>query len=449
MHLMPDGPEAGNNDSYLTGRRQAWFAFAMTFALMLFDYIDRQVIVSLFPHIKSEWNLSDKQLGSLVSIISIVVAAGGIPVALLADRVSRVKSIVVMGAVWSVATISCMFTTNYSQLFLARSVVGAGETGYGSVGAALISTLFPKRLRSTLLGAFFAAGSLGSVLGVFLGGVIAAHWGWKAAFGVVGVPGLVLALLYLFVRDYKTVALTPKQNRLSQSLGGALKHIFGTLLRTRTTLWVCLAGAMQLVTMSSVTSWMTSFLNRYHGMAPADAARHTAVVILASAAGVLFWGFVVDRLARRKPRNKLTGLSALCVSTAVIFMVAFSGIYTGDDQFKLIVLGGVFMNSIIGISTGIVMDVTHPSMRATGAALLAVILNLLGLAVGPFLTGVLSDQWGLQQALSVVPLFSVLAAVLYAVAKRSYDADVARVSGVKLDVAPPPLSVKLSASAAS
>jgi MFS family permease len=247
----------------------------------------------------------------------------------------------------------------------------------------------------------------------------------------------VLALLYLFVRDYKTVALTPEQNPLSQSVGGAVKHIFGTLLRTRTILWVCLAGAMQLVTMSSVTSWMTSFLNSYHGMAPADAARHTAVVILASAAGVLFWGFVVDRLARRKPRNKLTGLSVLCVITAVIFMVAFSGTFAGNDQFKLIVLGGVFMNSIIGISTGIVMDVTHPSMRATGAALLAVILNLLGLAVGPFLTGVLSDQWGLQHALAVVPLFSVLAAALYAVAKRSYDADVARVSRVKVDVASP------------
>jgi predicted MFS family arabinose efflux permease len=101
MNLMPDGPEAGNNDDYLTSKWQAWFAFAMTFTLMLFDYIDRQVIVSLFPHIKREWNLSDKQLGSLVSVISIVVAAGGIPVALLADRVSRVKSIVVMGSVWS------------------------------------------------------------------------------------------------------------------------------------------------------------------------------------------------------------------------------------------------------------------------------------------------------------------------------------------------------------
>lgn len=435
MNVLHDGPKASNDD-YLTGKRQAWFAFAMTFALMLFDYIDRQVIVSLFPHIKSEWNLSDKQLGSLVSIISIVVAAGGIPVALLADRVSRVKSIVVMGSVWSLATISCMFTANYSQLFAARAMVGAGETGYGSVGAALISTLFPKRLRSTVLGAFFAAGSLGSVLGVFLGGVIAAQWGWKAAFGAVGVPGLVLALLYLFVRDYKTVALAPKLNSVSQSAGGTLKHIFGTLLRTRTLLWVCIAGAMQLVTMSAVTSWLTSFLNRFHGMAPADAAKHTALVLLVSACGVIFWGILVDRLARRHPRNKLPLLSMLCVATSVIFMVAFSGTYTGDAQFRLIVLGGFFMNSMIGVVTGIVMDVTHPSMRATGAALLAVILNLLGLAVGPFLTGILSDQWGLQQALGMVPLFSLLATALFLIAMRSYDQDVAKVSHVKLDAEP-------------
>jgi len=450
MNVMPDGPEAGNDD-YLVSKRAAWFAFAMTFGLMLFDYIDRQVIVSLFPHIKAEWHLSDKELGSLVSIISIVVGVGGIPVALLADRVSRVKSIVVMATIWSLATISCMFTRNYGQLFTARALVGLGETGYGSVGAALISTLFPKRLRSTVLGAFFAAASFGAVLGVILGGEIAAHWGWKAAFGVVGVPGLVLALLYLFVRDYKTVALTPKSQvsqASRQSLGGTLKHIFGTLAHTPTLLWACVAGAMQLVTMSAVSAWLPSFLNRFEGMTPAAAAKHTALVILVSAFGVIIWGVVVDRLARRQPRNKLPLLSVLCVAAAAIFMVAFGGGYTGDAQFKLIVLGGFFMTSIMGVITGVAMDVIHPGMRSTGAAVLAVILNLLGLAVGPFLTGVLSDKWGLQQALAVIPLASLLAAVLFIVAMRTYDADVAKISDVKLDVAPP-LAGHLSTGAAA
>src|SRR5512145_2263112 len=212
-------------DTYLLGRGEAWFAFAMTIALMLFDYIDRQVIVSLFPYIKADWGLSDKQLGALVSIVSVTVAVGALPIALVADRGSRVKSIVVMAAAWSLATISCMFTRSYSALFAARAVVGLGEAGYGSVGAALLSSLFPARMRAALLAAFFAAASIGSVLGVLLGGVIAARWGWQAAFGVVGFPGLVLALLYLRVRDYRTVALTPALTQATTTTGSTARYV--------------------------------------------------------------------------------------------------------------------------------------------------------------------------------------------------------------------------------
>jgi MFS family permease len=413
----------------------------MTFGLMMFSYIDRQVIVSLFPHIKSEWNLSDKELGSLVSIISIVVAMGAIPVALLADRWSRVKSIVVMATAWSLATISCMFTANFGQLFAARAMTGVGESGYGSVGAALVSTVFPKHLRSTMLGAFFSATSLGPVLGVFLGAELAARWGWKAAFGVVGLPGLMLALLYLLVRDYKTVALKTvalmdKSNTPSDAVGATLKLIFGTLVRTRTLLWACIAGAMQLVTLSTVLSWLPSFLNRFQGMTPLQAGRSAALVILVSAAGVPLWGYVVDHLARRTPRYKLPLLSVVCVATGVIFMLAFGAGYTVDTQFKLILLGGLFMNSTMGVITGVVVDVIHPSMRSTGAAVLAVVLNLFGLAVGPFLTGILSDRLGLQHALAIVPMFSLLGAALFLIAMRTYDADVARIPNVKLSVTP-------------
>src|SRR5574337_965514 len=452
LHAVGHGP---SEDRYLIGPGAAWFAFAMTVALMVFDYVDRQVIVSLFPHLKAEWGLSDKELGGLVSIVSITVAVGGIPIALVADRFSRVRSIVAMAGAWSLATISCMFVRSYAALFAARAVVGLGEAGYGSVGAGLLASHFPARLRGTLMAGFFACASFGSVLGVILGGVIADHWGWKAAFGVVGIPGLVLALLYLFVRDYQTVELTPKVSQGSlvsqasrQSLGGTLKHIFGTLARTPTLLWVCIAGAMQLVTASAVMSWLPSYLNRFHGMTPAAAGKQTALVILIAALAVVLWGIVVDRLARRKPRNKLPLLSVLCVATAVIFMVAFGGPFTGDAQFKLIELGGFFMTAIMGVIVGIAMDVIHPGMRSTGAAVLSLFLNLLGLAVGPFLAGVLSDQWGLQQALAFIPLFSVLAAALFIVAMRSYDADVAQISDVKLDVAPP-VTGQLSTGAAA
>ena len=121
--------QAPAQDGYLVSPGQAWFAFAMTLALMVFDYVDRQVIVSLFPYLKAEWSLSDKQLGALVSVVSVTVALGALPVALFADRVSRVKSIVAMATLWSLATISCMWARSYGVLVVARATVGLGEAG--------------------------------------------------------------------------------------------------------------------------------------------------------------------------------------------------------------------------------------------------------------------------------------------------------------------------------
>ena len=182
--------------------------FAILFALMVVDYVDRQVVVSMFSHLKAQWDLSDGQLGALVSIVSVTVALGAVPLSLLADRWSRVKSIFLMALVWSLATIACAFAASYVHLLAARGVVGVGEAAYGTVGAALLATLFPVRMRSTVLGASSSPAILGSVLGVVLGGFIAERWGWQAGFGAVGVPGLVLAFVFLFiVRDYKTVAL--------------------------------------------------------------------------------------------------------------------------------------------------------------------------------------------------------------------------------------------------
>ena len=128
---------AAGEDSYLFSRGQAWFAFAMTLALMIFDYVDRQVIVSLFPYLKAEWNLSDKQLGALVSVVSVTVALGALPVALFADRVSRVKSIVVMATMWSLATISCMWTRSYGAAAgrTSRRRPGRGGLRLGRRGA--------------------------------------------------------------------------------------------------------------------------------------------------------------------------------------------------------------------------------------------------------------------------------------------------------------------------
>jgi len=431
MHTLPPSDSATD---YLVSRREAWFAFAMTVALMLVDYIDRQVIVSLFPYMKAEWGLTDKELGSLVSVVSITVALGALPVALLADRGSRVKSIVVMATVWSLATISCMFTRNYSLLLTARAFVGLGEAGYGSVGAALIASLFPARLRARLLAAFFAAASVGSVLGVLLGGMIAARWGWKAAFGVVGVPGLVLALLYLKVRDYKTVALTSTLTKATGSTASTVKFIAKALVRSPTMLWVCLGGAAQLVIVSAVWAWLPSFLNRVHGVAPDQAGIQAALVVLSGAAGSVVWGAVADRAGGRRLRNKLYVMAALCVAALAVLAPAFAATMSFGAQYALIAIGGFLMTCTVGPVSAVVADVVHPGVRATGLSVLALAQNLFGLAAGPFVTGVLSDLYGLQMALALVPAFGVLAAFFFLLAARCYESDVRQVEKVELEV---------------
>ncbi|QNP47635.1 MFS transporter [Diaphorobacter aerolatus] len=408
---------------YSVSRARAWFGFAMIFLLMMSDYIDRQIIVSLFPHLKEEWGLSDKQLGGLVSVISVVVALGSIPVAMLADRFGRVKSIFVMASIWSCATIACMFARSYGQLFAARAVVGLGETGYGSVGSALISALFPKRLHATLLGAFFGASSVGAVLGVVLGGVIADHWGWRAAFGAVGFPGMIMALLFLLVPDYKNVIVKIAPTVDSGGPGAHLSRMFKTLSRGPTMWVLCIAGSFQMIVVSAMWSWMPSFFNRYHGMPTATAAKYAAVLVLMGAFGALFWGWVADRVGRQRGANKLLLLSMTTVLTALLFITAFTAPMGQTAQFILILAGGSMMTCTVGVSVSAILDVTHPGLRSTGAAVHAFAINLFGLAVGPFLGGVISDHWGLQTALSVIPAAGFLASIFYWRASRSYEAD--------------------------
>ena len=291
-------------DYHPVRRRYAWTVFAILFALMVVDYVDRQVVVSMFSHLKAQWALSDGQLGALVSVVSITVALGAVPLSLLADRWSRVKSIFLMALIWSLATIACAFAGSYAQLLAARSVVGLGEAAYGTVGAALLATLFPPRMRSTVLGAFLAAGMLGSVLGVVLGGFIAERWGWQAGFGAVGVPGLFLALLFLLiVRDYKTVALPVA------SVAGVNarrdRAVAAELLRPRTALDHLHRRRPQLVVASTTWAWLPSYFNRYYGLAPDQAGLKAGLVVLVGGIGAVVWSVVADRLSVRMPSARL------------------------------------------------------------------------------------------------------------------------------------------------
>jgi len=415
----------------LPPRRYAWSVFAIVFALMVVDYVDRQVVVSMFPHLKAQWDLSDRQLGALVSIVSVTVALGTVPLSLLADRWSRVKSIFLMAIIWSSATIACAFAGSFTHLIGARAVVGLGEAAYGSAGAALLASLFPARMRSTVLGAFLAAGLVGSVLGVVLGGVIAERWGWQAGFGAVGIPGLILALLFVFiVRDYKTVAL-PGSRSGSNKPRMAASTIVAALLKPRTALVTCLGAGFQLVMVSTMYAWLPSYLNRYYGLAPDQAGLKTGLVILVGGVAAIVWSVVADRLSARFPRARLHVPAIAAVLTTAFMFVAFAMLSPGSGQFALIIMGAAMMTASIGPICAVVVDVVHPAVRATAASCLSLMQNLFGLAAGPLLTGFLSDVYGLPFALSVVPLFCLVAAAMFVIAARTYESDLKSVEGIE------------------
>lgn len=432
MHIQSADSGRAEPDSYLFGPRQAWLAYAMTIGLMIFDYVDRQVIVTIFPHLKAEWGLTDTQLGGLVSIVSVTVAIFGIPAALVADRFSRVKSVVGMALVWSLATISCMFAGNFGQLFASRAMVGFGEAGYGSVGAAVIAGHFPRRMHASLLGGFFASASVGSVLGVVLGGIIAAHWGWQAAFGVVGIPGLALALLYLFVKDYRTVELVAHEGSARRDAIATARQIAISIFRPKTMLWVCLGGAAQLIVVSTLWAWLPSYLNRTYGMPADQAGMKAALVVLAGAFGSVIWGNVADRAGRRALTSKLYVIAALSLLSMATLVVAFTAprlgiVATANAQIVLIVFGAFLAACTVGPVSAVVLNVMHPSVRATGASVLSLFQNLFGLAAGPLIAGVASDHWGLETTMVFMPLFSIVAAVMFLLAVKTYEDDVRHV----------------------
>ncbi|MGY6536533.1 MAG: MFS transporter [Pararhodobacter sp.] len=404
--------------------RLAWVTFTMVFIMMVIDYVDRQIIVAMFPALKAEFGWSDTQLGGLVSVVSLTVAFGALPIAIIVDRWSRTRGIMVMGAVWSLATISCGFAANYAQLFLARFVVGAGEAGYGPAGGALLAARFPTRLHATVLGAFQAAAGIGSIIGVVLGGYLAAQYGWRMAFGIVGVPGLILALMFWFLPDYRTVKIRP-EGQADAARTGIAKIMVATFREFRakpTALLVSIGGAMQLALAATMTTWLPSFFARAYELPQQQAGAKTALVLLAFSIGAVVWGRVVDRAGEASPTRKLPTMAVLSLASGAAVGISFGLMPVGTAQTAGIILAGALMGCTLGSVLALVLDVIDPAFRATAAAVVALVGNL-GMAIGPFVMGIFSDAWGLASALALAPFWTVLAATLFMLARPVYAAD--------------------------
>ncbi len=424
-HSLPDH---GNDDpGARIPRRYAWVVFGLSFGLLLSDYMSRQVLNAVFPLLKQEWALTDARLGLLSGIVALMVGLLTFPLSLLADRFGRVKSLALMAGIWSLATLGCALAQQYPQMLVARFFVGVGEAAYGSVGIAVVLSVFPKDMRATLTGAFMAGGMFGSVLGMALGGAVAAHLGWRWAFAVMALFGLVLALLYPIIVREKRISPPVRADQSRVDAPPAARVPLRSLVNSRSVVGAYIGSGLQLFVGGTVIVWIPSYLNRYYAMATDVAGGVSAIIVLVSGIGMIACGMLSDRMCRNAPEHKFSLAIAYCLGSCALLSLAFT-LPHGTPQLVMIALGMFLAAGTSGPAGAMVANLTPLPIHGTAFATLTLANNLLGLAAGPLVTGLLADALGLAKAFQLVPLISVAAAAVFYFAKRHYLTDVQQVT---------------------
>lgn len=385
-----------------------WAVFALTFGLLLSDYMSRQVVSAIFPALKAEWALSDTRLAALNSVVSLSVALLAIPLSVVGDRLGRARAVAAMALIWSLATLASGLAASYGQLLAARVIVGVGEAAYGSIGLAVLLTVFSARSRSTLTAAFLAGGSFGSVLGVVVGGAIADAFGWRAAFFVLGIAGIVLTGLY-------TVTITdrrlqehahPEQQVVSAAESVEARRRFLTLVSTPSVIAAYLASGLHLLVLGALFAWLPSFFVRDYAVSATTAGSLAGLVVLVVGLGMITTGAITDRLSRTVPARKWEAPMVFSFIAMVALLLAFR-LPSGPLQVGVLCVGAFFCAGLSGPAGALVANLTPSSIHATAFATLSLANNLLGLAAGPLLVGLLADRMGLSAALGLIPLVSI------------------------------------------
>lgn len=408
-------------------RSYAWIVFALTFGLLISDYMSRQVLNAVFPLLKGEWALTDSQLGLLSGVVALMVGLLTFPLSLLADRFGRVRSLALMAFLWSLATLGCALAENYEQMFVARFLVGVGEAAYGSVGIAVVVSVFPRSMRATLSGAFISGGMFGSVLGMATGGLLAEWLGWRWAFAGMAIFGLVLSALYPLIVKESRIAQRHVVDAASIA-ADKLSRPLRTLYSSRSVLAAYIGSGLQLFVGGTVIVWMPSYLNRFYHMPTDKAGAVAAIIVLCSGAGMVLCGMLSDRMCRNRPDRKISLAIAYCLGSCVLLSLAFA-LPFGMPQLVLICLGMLIAAGTSGPAGAMVANLTHYKVHGTAFATLTLANNLLGLAPGPFITGRVSDIIGLDAAFQLVPLISIASAAVFFYAKQHYHNDMARLHG--------------------
>lgn len=418
------------DDVWPIGKKAAFYSCAVVIGLGLSDFITRQCLAAVLPYLKEEWALTDTQLGLMVSVVNITVGGLALPCAYFIDRWSRKKMLCIMGMLWSTATMACGFAGNYAQLFVARLLTGAGEAGYSPTAQALLSAQFPKRHRGTALALSQVCQGLGGAMGLIIGAYIATHWGWRNAFIVVALPGFVLSIMALFIKDYQNIAVTAPVAAAASSQSHALsfRAVLAKILKTPSLLCVYVGAIMVMMVTGTVMNWLPSYLMRDGGMSLTSASAASSMVVFAALISAMAAGPIFDVVCRR-----IVNAVPLILASAVLLgsMFAFCGYGWATPGSTLQIILLVAAQFCIGaVGTGgpvIIMNLSHPGARGTAAGVLITCQNLFGFAVGPLLAGFISDQFSLGTALLIIAgVAPLLISLSYWICVFTYKRDLAK-----------------------
>lgn len=428
--LSPLPPTASSDPSRFS-RGYSRYALGLLAVVYIVNFVDRQVLSILLESIKHDLHLSDTELGLLSgTAFGLFYATLGIPIARLADIFSRKWVITISLAIWSAMTALCGTASTFAVLLVYRVGVGVGEAGGSPPSHALISDLFPPEKRGAALGVFSLGVPLGILVGLMAGGWLDETLGWRMAFVVVGLPGLVLsAVVALTLRE-------PPRGMADRTEAPIRAHsaaeVIAFLWRARSFRHTSMGAALYSFMGYSFVTWAPSFLKRSHGMESGEVGTWLALIIgIGGGIGVYAGGWLSDRWAQRDPRGR-SFLPALAMLASLPFWGAVYASESAGLALALMVPPAAFGLMNQAPTFAITQSLATPAMRATAGAVLLFVINVVGLAVGPAVTGWLSDalepRFGdesLRYALLIVSLSLFGAAYEFWRASRTLVEDLA------------------------
>jgi MFS transporter, Spinster family, sphingosine-1-phosphate transporter len=388
--------------------RAARFALVVLTLINLFNYLDRWIVPPLFESIKhSELGLSDTQLGFLMSGFLVVYTFTAPVFGALADRRARNRLLAVGVGLWSIATALAGIAHSYGGLVVARAAVGVGEASYGTIAPALLADYYPRETRGRAFAVFFAAIPIGAALGYIVGGLVDHYFGWRQAFFVAGIPGIILALLALRLYDPPRGSQDPDHPHRTPS--GAYR----ALLRNRPYRLTVLGYAAYTFAIGALASWMPSFLERVRGLPKAQATvQFGAVVVVTGFLGTYLGGWFGDRLLRVTHHAYLWLSGIVTLIAAPLTLVALAA---AQPRFywPAIILAELCLFASTGPVNSEIVNVVSPYIRATAVAVSIFTIHFLGDVGSPSIVGAISDARSLGQAVLIIPAAVLLSGVIW------------------------------------